>query len=820
MRRYTQYAAPLLIVLLCLFLPLSGQETAQEDVRQETEPVYPPLSASDIPSESEEVSAFLQIAGLKSKSSARVTRLESELPDLRKQTSDLEESTKRELQAQPTMDSIQDLEAAWRRRDGLLRGWLEDLVAEGNGIDESLSQIQQRVEQWEDARGRTHAEAFPSTIRENIRQTLDQMSSTGSELRRQRTRLLTLQNEVVGLRSIAQESLNKIRSASEQQLAQLLAFDGPSLWSVPRFAPHEMASRLSDEIKRDYLSLQDYFSKSPKRFVFDLILLCVMIGFLFILKRAVGERLADRPELNASKYILTHPISSAIVVTALVTGLLHGDAPAAWFKCAFLVTGAALAWLLPGMVQREVLSVLYFLLGFRILELFNGPIPGNTALGFTLTLTIASAAFVATIWFRRRIKETENIPRQWTRLMVLGSWIANTTLGASLITASLGGTALSKLLTSHTIRNLYLALLFWVGVTVVRGMLVVLLKTEQVQELRSARLYHEVILRRASRIIGGVAILLWLLLVGGRITQVLPIGDAFRSILTTPLEVGEISISTADVLIFALSIWLSFKIARFICFVLDEDFLPRLSLPRGVPATISRLSYYVVLFLGFLVAVSAAGLDLSRFALLAGAFGVGIGFGLQNIVNNFVSGLILLFERPIQIGDKIQAGQLTGEVVRIGTRSSTIRTFDGAEVIVPNGNLISNEVINWTLSDMQRRVELPIGVAYGTDPERVISLLLEVAKAHPMVLSHPEPAALFMGFGESSLDFSLRAWVGTFDVAFVVRSELAVAVNKALAEANIEIPFPQRDLHLRSVDRGATIEVESVKPTRKSTDKE
>ncbi|MBW2281429.1 MAG: mechanosensitive ion channel, partial [Deltaproteobacteria bacterium] len=221
--------------------------------------------------------------------------------------------------------------------------------------------------------------------------------------------------------------------------------------------------------------------------------------------------------------------------------------------------------------------------------------------------------------------------------------------------------------------------------------------------------------------------------------------------------------------------------------------------PRGVPYAISTSAFYVMLMVGFFAAVAAAGMDLSRFAILAGALGVGIGFGLQNVVNNFVSGLILLFERPIKTGDTIEVGLLLGEVKRIGIRASTVRTWQGAEVIVPNGDLISGQVTNWTLSDHNRRIDVDVGVKYGTDPERVLQLLLDVAAAEDRILEMPAPSALFRGFGDSSLDFRLRAWTSRSEEWVRIHSDLNVAVNRALAEAGIEIPFPQRDLHLRSV---------------------
>jgi potassium-dependent mechanosensitive channel len=223
-----------------------------------------------------------------------------------------------------------------------------------------------------------------------------------------------------------------------------------------------------------------------------------------------------------------------------------------------------------------------------------------------------------------------------------------------------------------------------------------------------------------------------------------------------------------------------------------------------MPYAISSLLHYVILLLGFLLAVGAMGLDLNRVTLLTGAFGVGVGFGLQTIVSNFVSGIILLLERPIQVGDAIQMADLDGEVRRIGIRSTTVHTWRGAEVIVPNATLISGNLTNWTLSDRTRRLELPVGVAYGTDPQRVIALLAEAAASVPGVLANPAPIALFQGFGDSSLNFELRAWTDHFEEWAAIRSQIAVAVNNRLKAAGIEIPFPQRDVNLHYPPREET----------------
>jgi small-conductance mechanosensitive channel len=273
------------------------------------------------------------------------------------------------------------------------------------------------------------------------------------------------------------------------------------------------------------------------------------------------------------------------------------------------------------------------------------------------------------------------------------------------------------------------------------------------------------------------------------------VSDLFRR----PLGSDRVHFTLANALGVLLILVCGYALANAFTFFLKKAVLPKLPLNRGVPYAISTVTYYVLLLLVAVAALSAAGVELNKFTVLTGALGVGLGFGLQNIVNNFVSGLILLFERPIHVGDTVEVGGLVGMVRRIGARSSTVLTFQGAEVIVPNSNLISNQVINWTLSSQWRRVDVTIGVAYGTDPERVIKLLVGVAQSYPGVLLARPPMAFFLGFGESALRFELRFWSDQQDTWFQLQSDVTVAVAKAIKEAGIEIPFPQRDLHVRSI---------------------
>jgi small-conductance mechanosensitive channel len=228
--------------------------------------------------------------------------------------------------------------------------------------------------------------------------------------------------------------------------------------------------------------------------------------------------------------------------------------------------------------------------------------------------------------------------------------------------------------------------------------------------------------------------------------------------------------------------------------------LVRTSLDQGQRYAFAHIVGYLAYLFGLLVGLQLVGLNLSNLVLLGSAIGIGLGFGLQNIANNFVSGIILLTERPIRVGDRVEVGGTNGDVVRIGARSTWVRTNDNVVIIIPNSEFINNRVTNWTANDRQVRFAYRVGVSYGSDPDRVRDILTEVALRHPDVLADPPPEVLFSGFGDSSLDFQLRVWtVHRVQTPLVLGSELYYAIFDAFRKQGIEIPFPQRDLHLKTL---------------------
>jgi small-conductance mechanosensitive channel len=381
----------------------------------------------------------------------------------------------------------------------------------------------------------------------------------------------------------------------------------------------------------------------------------------------------------------------------------------------------------------------------------------------------------------------------------LAAWLAVGSLLAAVIANFVGNVSLAEMLTGAVLDSAYVGLALYAGANVISSVLSTLFARRVMTRFRVVTEHAGPMLASLNRLVMFAALVAWVIVVLNEFRIARPMFGAIKSVLNYPLEAGEISVTLGSILLFIASIYVAFWVAKTVRYVLRDEMLPKMDLPRGVANSVASLSYYGLVLVGLMVALAAAGFETSQFAIVFGALGVGIGFGLQNVVNNFVSGLILMFERPIQPGDVVEVSGTSGKVRSIGMRATTLTTFEGADVVVPNGTLLSEKLINWTLSDMDRRIDVSVGVAYGTDPRRVLELLDEVARSTPGVAVEPVPNIVFMGFGASSLDFSIRAWTKEFGDWVNIRSQLTVRIYEALQQAGIQIPFPQQDLHLRSV---------------------
>ncbi|MAK07625.1 MAG: mechanosensitive ion channel protein MscS [Marinoscillum sp.] len=284
------------------------------------------------------------------------------------------------------------------------------------------------------------------------------------------------------------------------------------------------------------------------------------------------------------------------------------------------------------------------------------------------------------------------------------------------------------------------------------------------------------------------------------LSRVLNIISEFLFIFNRTLfKIGDSEVSIGTIVIFFASFYLLVVVSKNVRLLLLNKILARSKLKKSFRESIANGVRITMMLIGTIIIIQAVGIDLSALSLLAGALGVGIGFGFQKVTDNLISGLTILVEEPIKVGDRVEVGEVSGDIVNISLRATTIVTNDNISIIVPNSEFISSQVINWSHNNRIVRFRLPVGVSYEEDPEIIKKLLLEVADENPNVQKEPKPKVFFEKFGDSSLDFKLGIWTSSHtDKPEFIRSEINYAIFQKFRENNIKIPFPQRDVHIKS----------------------
>jgi small-conductance mechanosensitive channel len=776
----------------------------------EPAPVPPQtIAAPDIVTRAEEAKALVRRIAERNAEDGVKREIESGLPQMSEKLRERTERADEMLELSPTIDAMNDLDNEWRTRAKRLTEWRLALTKNAQLIESDLAALVQEREIWERTRDAPEAAALPPATLSRVSETIETLARAQQKLQRQRSSILTLQNGVAEEELVVRGMVDRVAKQRSDLTKHLFLRDAPPLWSAQAYAPSGdptfVPARMRAAVERKVDLLNEFASLSVSRLELEALFFSLVLGALLVARKRVlaSAKAQSDPALAVPTRIVDRPISAALVVAIAATSWLLPRAPGVLSEAESLVILIPVLRLLPTELFGELRPGL---IGLSLLFV-AGSLRGFFAVVPTVERFLILPETIGTVgllyWLQR--------PKHMARLRAIGGFgfavvpVARVALlisvGAALCNV-LGMVLLSRLLLRGVLTTAYAAVAIYALTRFAGGVVTALLRSALGRKLRLVRDHGELVRRRVLVIMQWIGALAW------AVTSLRVIGlyehsvAAVMGALSARLEVGTVSLSLGDVVAFVFTIWLTTQISRFLRFVLEEDVLPHVALPRGVPAAILTGVQYTILAAGFLIAIGAAGIDLSKFGLIAGALGVGIGFGLQNVVNNFVSGLILLFERPVQVGDTIEVGGLQGEVKRIGIRSSSIRTGEGADVIVPNAALIADRVVNWTFSDRTRRIDLEVGVAYGSDPGKVTAILLETARSQAEVLSLPEPVALFTRFAESALTFQVQVWCRV-ELGGRVRSELGIALHDALRAAGIEIPFPQRDLHVK-VEPGAS----------------
>jgi potassium efflux system protein len=804
-RRGPRRSALALVWLLAGAGAASGQQPAPPPAPTAPGPEAAPAPITPIPlprvaEESEEVVRSARQLGEISEPVPEIEEIETTLPQ---QAAQLEERERRakSLATDPTsLVALEEELKTWELAREQLAGSLALLTGRLTELEAAIEELSRQREVWKATEQAAVQAVAPDTVVERIREVQTTLRDARRSIEQRRDGLLALQAKVAEEEKRARAALDALVEARTSFRSLLLLRDSRPYWTAVREDRAEVAPDLSSTIGVRWRALARFVEVRRERlFAHGLILAAALFMTLTLSRRASAWR-AEDARLEASGVIFERPISAGFLLAILLTPLLHPRAPRLADALTVFALVVPLLRLLPRLLDPALVPAAYALSGLAVLDRIRHVLEASALTERTVLLLESIAAFAFLAWMLRPARLAALPPgTRISRALGRTLRLALLALGVSTVANLFGWVNLARVLLEGVLGSSYLALVLYGGARVLRTLLRALLRSAAAQRLGVVRRNSAALNLWIRRLLHLGAFVVWSYFsLGAFGLQDGAFAWAGR-MLSAEAKFGAVGLSLGDVLAFVLTLSGAWLVSRAIRTLLEDDIVPRLPASRGVAYALTSTVHYAVLLVGFLLAISAAGVDLNRVSILAGAFGVGIGFGLQNVVNNFISGLILLYERPVQLGDTVEVGGHTGEVRRIGIRSSTLRTPQGAEVIVPNSSLIAERVINWTFADRKRPLFVKVRVAAAAgEPERVKALLEEVAGAHDDVLKDPAPDAVFLGFGENARDFELRAWTALPDKLAATMSGLGVAVTKALGEAGIEV----RDLQVRSDGRG------------------
>ncbi len=634
--------------------------------------------------------------------------------------------------------------------------------------------------------------------RELILATQKEISDTVNVIRTYRPVLLTLQTRISQKRILVNDLLAQTNDAIDESRAKLFTADSEPLWSLAWSAQtsESFVERARKFYSRRALLLFEYLQERTWRALVHSLVLSLLIWLLIGVSRRSRKWLDQSRPGGETGTVLHHPVSAALVLSILLSFQIYPNAPTVLYQLALVLMVFPLLYVVSGALSRDERAISYFVSGLFVLRRLDELLISNDLVYRIYILVLTGLALFGCIWSLRVDRQTSRAgfgPWRTARLTLVPIGVA--IMMASLIANIVGAVSLAALLAKAGISGAYAGAAIFAGVLTIEGFLLPLFLSPLAQKSLAIREHGEQLKRRTSVLVRIAAVLSW----GWAILVLFGISGPIQTWVSAALarqwSFGQITFSVGGVLLFLVTISMSIAAARVVGFIVAKDVFSRLKLPKGVPSTISMLVRDAIIAFGCILALAGAGVQWSQIALIASAIGIGVGLGLQHLVASFIAGVILILERPIRVGDAIEVGNMTGTVTRIGLRSSTIQIPTGSEVICPNSNLISKELINWTLSEQIRRVDVQVRAGYGTNPETVLAVLNKAASEYPGVVAKPEPVALFKGFGESALEFELRFFT-SFGDSIPLSSAVGVQMEKALREAGIQIPFPQRDIRI------------------------
>lgn len=687
-------------------------------------------------------------------------------------------------------------------------------------VRDILTHIEDRLDDWQDKLSQRNARLVKTQARilefkqdpmlnyipsESIlqKQYLQQLSGLNSKFAKleniNRTKLLTLgllQNRVVQNFIKINDYKNQINDILNKFGERAISKEYPYIWQAkPTDYPNTLAVAWAATVDMNQ-RLFTYFVISNYPIHFCGVLL--LVAFFYWVSRSVKKIREKDPEsalaIKQADFIPQHPFVSSLLVASVITIFFYDHPPAIFVEMFMFVmiicTGVLLRNYWPKILYKYWFPVIGLTLVYNISNLFIKVCYSDRI----IILLMSIICLVISVAFIKSLKKSGLVlpPAYYILLRVFMSMQI-----ISLLLNVAGRFSIAKMLAVTALSGLWQAVSLFIFVRILMEAIFLQLEAGKLQEETASYFDYATLKTRLQNILNVIAVVFWLIWIAQNINLIDFIVDLTTDLLSQQHIIGDTKFTFGSIILFVIIIWIASALSRIITYFFEFADKHAVSTTRK-----SRLSSSILLVKlsvfgsGFLLAIIASRVPIEKINIIVGALSVGIGFGLQTIVNNLVSGVILAFEKPVQIGDIIEVGGHSGTIKEMGIRASKIATSDGSEIIIPNGDLLSQHLINWTLSNNNRRVELIVGVAYGSELDKVRKLLYHLIMDREYVMKVPQPMVLIHNFGDNSVDFRILFWVEDLTKWLELKSRVMSDIYETFYQEKIEIPFPQRDVHI------------------------
>jgi small-conductance mechanosensitive channel len=618
--------------------------------------------------------------------------------------------------------------------------------------------------------------------------------------------LLAVKGDLAVTYDLLDQNYSLIEEKKQTVASNIFLPDNPPIWLITSSQSSRPGLHFfREEVRSDIVIIHRFFENHPHAdFILMTIFLTVLALLIFLRLKGKAYFQLQRTEVDYSSVILDHIVAVALVITWFVFYLFY-DVPREVNQFFALVCLLPMSWLLKKIRPQWTWGTVAIFILVTFTYLFLPVTNYRPMWQRIILLLLSSGVFVLFAWLRQRTQMIQNANKRWMGLLPFLLWAFSLLNVAAVIANIVGSVQLAYLLVMSTIGAFIGFIAIGLMIDLLQSMIFLLLLGPLLKGSYIIQHDSTIVLKKLNRLFRWLEIIIWTYAVLDLFAIRDQLFSKVMAVVTYPLVIGEMKISLGNVLAFYAILQISIWLSQFIRYFLDREVFARVETEKGMHGTVSLILKYTITIVGFFLALSAAGLQLDKLSIVMGALGVGIGFGLQNIVNNLISGMILAAERPIHIGDMIEIPGVSGRVKDIGLRATVIGTWDGADVVVPNGDLLSSKLTNWMLTNMQRRVTTEIRVPFDSNINEVSSILLETASSLPEVLKDPEPYLNFTGMGTSAMEIKLYCWISRADEFISKGRNIRIAVYAALQEAGYKIPPPRQEISLNSkVDQNET----------------